>query len=306
MLRNEFNQVAHRLEMRRKMQKTVQYTHTSGNAQSRLDGLTKDYEEKGKEVKTKMDGILSKLVDADVFATGAIDEEALAHDRASLRQVRTRLDQLEGAIHNLTLEATRWSSQSKEQHDEPGQKRPHDSVSDAARAENDQILKRLEHLETLLADIDNRATQQAEMAKDILDARVEQKMSNLHLGEPFGEEGEVIQSATGDPEPGMSQDQNLLQEEVTRLARDHDEFEEETANQITKHAEISADVRRLQEENKALKQALAECQASLRVVQDSSDSREREFQAIAAAVKADSEGGDPHRHCGLTRVPRTV
>jgi hypothetical protein len=248
MLRNELNQVAHRLEMRRKMQKTVQYTHTSGNAQSRLDGLTKEYEETGREVKVKVDSILSKLVDADISATGAIDEEALAQDRASLRQVRTRLDQLEGTIHNLTLEASRWSSQLKEQRDEPGQKRPHDSVSDAARAENnDQILKRLEHLETLLADLDNRATQQAETVIDVLDARIEQRMSSLHLGGPFREEGEVIQSGSKKPEPGMTQDQNLLQEEVTRLARDHDEFEEEQrikSPNMPKYQQTYADYRK--------------------------------------------------------------
>lgn len=293
------------------MQNTTRYTHVSENVQSKLNGFTQEYEDKGKELKAKVDGILAKLVDADILANGTPDEEALAMDQASLRHLQTRFDQLEGMLHKLTLEASHWNSQPRERPDDnlsAGQKRSHDSASDKGTENNHEILKRLERLEVLLSDIDNQNTQQTENVIQLVDARIDLKMSKLHSGAYTPEVGELVEfdTTTEGPhsEPGMSQTGNSLREQVAKLTSDHDEFMEETANLITKHAETSADIHKLQEENTALKQALLgvgyffdflnryhtkslglQCQSSLRSAQDMADRNERQVQALVEAVK---------------------
>ena len=292
------------------MQNTVRYTHVSENVQSKLNGFAQEYEDRGKELKAKVDAILTKLVDADMLANGTSDEEALAMDQASLRHLQTRFNQLEGMVQKLTLEANHWSSQPQEQldgHPSTGQKRRHASASDEHPESNNELLKRLERLEVHLSDIENQSTQQTENVIEVVDARLDLKLSKLRLEGLVHEDGELVDTTAEGPHSGhgMSQAGNNLREQVAKLTRDHDEFVEETANLITKHAETSADIRRLQEENIALKKALSgvgcsftcftlpvassnvvlQCQSSLRSAHDIADRNERQVQALVEAVK---------------------
>lgn len=240
------------------MRNTLRYAHVSENVNLKLNAFTQEYEDKVKELKTRMDGIISKLVDAEALANGTSDETSLAMDQASLLQFQTRLDRVEGMVQKLAAEATRCSPQSQAQRDEHlsvGQKRPSQSSDDRAESNDDllnDLMKRLEQLELRVSDMDNQAIQQTDHVLEILDTRMDQKLSQLHLGDSAVEEGELFIPGAAD----LSE--KSLQEQVAKLTHDHDEFAEETANLITKHAQASAEIRTLQAENIALKEALSE------------------------------------------------
>lgn len=267
MLRNEYNQVARSLELRRRLQNSSGYAHVSENVQSKLNGFAQEYEDKGKELKNKVEKIFSNLVEADMLANGTSDETALAMDRASLSHLQTRLGQLDDKVQKLTVEATRWNSQTQEQRDEhlsAGQKRPPDSLPDG-RVEINEILQRLDELDVHLFNMDNQVMQQTENFMEIVDARLDTRMKHLGLGASGTEEGGSIGMGMAGPhsETKPAQAGDSLQEQLAKLTQDHEEFAEETANLITKHAEATADIRRLQEENIYLKQALSKVGYSL-------------------------------------------
>jgi hypothetical protein len=263
MIRSDYNQVTRALEARRKMQTSLKYTHVSENVQSKLDSFTQECDDKRQELKSKLDELLYKLVESELWPSGVPDTKAPATDEVALQQlsdVQARLSALETMIKASEIDASRHKSQSVEQTESQpllGKKRHRESMSDGRIETHKEIFNHVEHLETRIAEIDNQATQQTDNIIEIVDARIEEKLEGLRVGGSAFRDVEMADGSIADPGAQASPiSAGGDREQVTKLTSDLDGFADETANLITKHGSLEADMQRLQAENLALKEQI--------------------------------------------------
>lgn len=288
------------------MLNTAKYTHVSENVQLKLDNFAQEYEDKGRDLKSKLDHLLSKLVESELLP-GDVPEYTMS-DVAALQRhsdFQTRLDRLESKINDFEVNGGRPRSQllDAESQLSLGVKRPREPTSDGQRETLKELANRLEQLEARTAEIDNQATQQAENVIEIVDARIEEKLEGLLLKDCTSGDVEMADSSStvSQPQPGpVSRDDP--QDQVVKLTTDLDVFAEETYTLITKQGRMEADMKQLQMENEALKilvtsvriivqliryvtLIIQQRESSQRSLQAVVDRNTRQLETLLAAVK---------------------
>ncbi|KAF8582319.1 hypothetical protein K439DRAFT_1635427 [Ramaria rubella] len=293
MLRIEYTQVARSLEARRKMQTTSRYSHVSENVQSKLDGFVQECEDKGKELKSKMEGILNKLIDADTPPSESNDDKLVALDQTVPSQFADfafRLNELEVAIKKIELEGSqRASPLPGKSDDKVGDEPKGSNLPSSGHSDNTiELLKRMEQLEVQVTDLENQNRQETANIIEVVDTRLEEKMDSIRSGGYTHEDvlmaDETLGTGFHSHEGLISIDTNL-RAQLDKFSHDHDEFAEETANLITKHAEFALELRQLRETNAALRMNVSENQSIIRDMQIEADRNNHQIRALVAAVK---------------------